>query len=328
MKDINPEILGRFLSGEQTADDLRAVGTWAKASGENRRELFGMERIADDIMASRMDAGRIADAERRLFAMIGGRQEVRHRRPWLKYAASFVGVIVVFAAAWAGVGAWRRHAEAMEMLTAQAPAGRNIVVSLGDGTRVWLRKGSSLRYPKTFDGKDKREVALDGEGYFEVKEDHSHPFSVNGGRLDVTVLGTVFNMRGGNDGAEVSLVKGVVRASAQGDGGSIVLKPGQKASIDQKTGFLQVSEVDAYADGLWHEHKAPFRNASIRAIAGQIEKTFGVRVVVHGGFDMSRRYNGVIDERGSVDSVLELLRNALPISYKVRGGAVHLYPHY
>lgn len=330
MKDIEPDILGRFLSGEQTSDDLKAVNGWLKASKENREELFGMERLGDDIMADDMSDERIADAERKLFALIGGQQPARQSRRWLRYAASFVGIIIIFAAGWAGVSVWQRHAEAMEMLTAQAPKTKNICVSLSDGTRVWLRKGSSLRYPKSFEDKESREVQLDGEGYFEVSHDSSHPFMVNGGKLDVTVLGTTFNMRSGkaSSDAEVSLVKGIVRATATGDGGSIVLKPGQKASIDQKTGFLQVSEVDAYADGLWHEHKTPFRNASINAIAKQIEGTLGVKVIVHGGFDMTRRYNGVIDERGSVDSVLMLLQNALPINYKVKGGVVHLYPHY
>ena len=118
-----------------------------------------------------------------------------------------------------------------------------------------------------------------------------------------------------------------MRASATGDGGSIVLRPGQKATVDRQTGFLQVSEADAYADGLWHEHKTPFRNANLKYIAKQLETMFGVKVILHDGLDMTRRYNGVIDERESVDSVLNLLGNALPITYKIKDGNVHLYPN-
>lgn len=329
MDNISPDILGRFLSGEQTRDDVAAVNGWAKASQANADELFGMERIDDDLMSRHMGSERIADAERRLFALIGEQEKPRRRRVWLRYAASFVGIMIVVAAGWAGVSAWQRHAEAMQMAVAQAPADKNLSLALSDGTRVWLRKGSSLRYPKDFADRDKREVTLDGEGYFEVRKNQHQPFVVKSGSLDVTVLGTVFDMSSGRGGSEagVSLVKGVVRASAAGDGGSIVLKPGQRASVDRQTGFLQVSEVDAYADGLWHEHKAPFRNASIKTIARQLEATFGVKVILHDGLDMTRRYNGVIDERGSVDSVLALLRHALPISYKIRGGNVHLYPN-
>lgn len=329
MSNISPDTLGRFLSGEATTDDKSAVRDWARESAANAEDLFAMERMADSVAAGGMSSERIAEAEGRLFGMIAAEERPRARRVWLRYAAAIVGVVAIVAAGWAGADAWRRHAETVVMAVAQAPADRNISVSLSDGTRVWLRKGSSLRYPKDFAGRDTREVTLDGEGFFEVSENPHRPFTVRSSDLDVTVLGTVFNMNSGRHGsdAEVSLAKGRVRASAAGDGGSIVLRPGQKASVDRQTGFLQVSKADAYADGLWHEHKTPFRNANLKYIARQLETMFCVKVILHEGLDMTRRYNGVIDERESVDSVLNLLKNALPITYSLKDGNVHLYPN-
>lgn len=329
MSNISPDTLGRFLSGEATTGDKSAVRDWARESAGNAEELFAMERMADSVAAGGMSRERIAEAESRLLGMIAAEERPRARRVWLRYAAAIVGVVMIVAAGWAGADAWRRHAETVVMAVAQAPADRNMSVSLSDGTRVWLRKGSSLRYPKDFAGRGTREVTLDGEAFFEVSENPQRPFTVRSNDLNVTVLGTVFNMNSGSRGgdAEVSLAKGRVRASAAGDGGSIVLRPGQKASVDRETGFLQVSEADAYADGLWHEHKTPFRNANLRYIARQLETMFGVRVILHEGLDMTRRYNGVIDERESVDSVLNLLKNALPITYRLKDGNVHLYPN-
>lgn len=288
MSNISPDTLGRFLSGEATTDDKAAVSGWAKEAADNADELFAMERMADAVAAQGMSRERVAHAEKRLFDMIAAEERPRARRVWLRYAAAIVGVVIMVAAGWAGADAWQRHAESMAMA-----------------------------------------VALDGEAFFEVSENPHHPFTVRSSDLDVTVLGTVFNMNSGRDGgdAEVSLAKGRVRASATGDGGGIVLRPGQKATVDRQTGFLQVSEADAYADGLWHEHKTPFRNANLKYIAKQLETMFGVKVILHDGLDMTRRYNGVIDERESVDSVLNLLGNALPITYKIKDGNVHLYPN-
>lgn len=330
MNEITPDIFGRFLSGEHTPSDLNAVAGYIKASKDNEEELFDMERIGDNVRSSHMGEASIAEAETRLFAKIENEERSHSRLRILKIAASFAGVLFILASVWMGFNAWQRHEAAIAMITVQAPAGHNLVLSLSDGTRVWLRKGSSMDYPKDFNGKERREVRLNGEGYFEVKKDTKWPFVVKSGNIDVTVLGTVFNMISGSEGqnAEVSLVDGMVRVHAASDGGSIVLRPGQKAEVDKATGFLQVSEVDTYADGLWHEHKTPFRNANIHEIATLIETIYNVKVVMHKGFDSDRRYNGVIDEKDSVGSMLTLLQHALPFKYSVKGNTVHLYPHY
>ena len=67
--------------------------------------------------------------------------------------------------------------------TLRVPAGADYQVTLADGTKVWLNCESTLRYPVEF-GDEKREVYLDGEGYFEVnlsnvkKEEGTEPFVV------------------------------------------------------------------------------------------------------------------------------------------------------
>lgn len=39
-----------------------------------------------------------------------------------------------------------------------------------------------------------RAVSLTGEAWFEVAHDEKHPFTVDAGSLDLTVLGTTFNV--------------------------------------------------------------------------------------------------------------------------------------
>lgn len=60
-------------------------------------------------------------------------------------------------------------------------------------SRVWLNADSKLKYPVTF-GSDKREVELEGEGYFEVTRDETRPFRVVVEKQTVEVLGTEFNV--------------------------------------------------------------------------------------------------------------------------------------
>lgn len=56
-----------------------------------------------------------------------------------------------------------------------------------------MKADSKLKYPVTF-GNDKREVELEGEGYFKVMKDERKPFRVVVKKQTVEVLGTEFNV--------------------------------------------------------------------------------------------------------------------------------------
>ena len=73
------------------------------------------------------------------------------------------------------------------------PYGKNSFIRLPDGTVAYLNAGSKLMYPTVFGGKT-REVALLGEGYFEVAHNPEQPFVVKVNDLSVVALGTVFNI--------------------------------------------------------------------------------------------------------------------------------------
>lgn len=74
-----------------------------------------------------------------------------------------------------------------------------------------MNSESRLKYPVVFTGKN-RMVELEGEAYFDVSKDEEHPFVVCTEQLDVTVLGTGFNVMAykRDSRTEVTLVKGKV----------------------------------------------------------------------------------------------------------------------
>ena len=97
--------------------------------------------------------------------------------------------------------------------TLRVPAGADYQVTLADGTKVWLNCESTLRYPVEF-GNEKREVYLDGEGYFEVNKATEWPFIVNAEQMRVKVTGTKFNVKSYSTEpiAHTTLVEGSVWA--------------------------------------------------------------------------------------------------------------------
>ena len=213
----------------------------------------------------------------------------------------------------------------MQMQVVMASADNDTTVTLPDGTKVWLNKLASIKYPKEFDGSD-RKVEIDGEGYFEVTKNPHKPFIVESDVMSVKVLGTVFNFHvdKAHQQASVSLLEGKVRVEGNHDEGMIVLKPGQKACVDARLGSMTVSETDVYKDAMWHEHKTSFNNASVNEIAKMLENIYDVQVVVDPTIDQENTYSGVIKEKETIDSVLDLLQNTLPIHYHVKGSKVFI----
>lgn len=124
--------------------------------------------------------------------------------------------------------------------------------------------------------------------------------------------------------ASVSLLEGKVRVEGNHDEGMIVLKPGQKACVDARLGSMTVSETDVYKNAMWHEHKTFFNNASVNEIAKMLENIYDVQVVVDPTINQDNTYSGVIKEKETIDSVLDLLQNTLPIHYHVKGSKVFI----
>jgi len=82
---------------------------------------------------------------------------------------------------------------------------RSQTVYLVDGTRVVLQPGSGIRHA-AFLQKDKREVYLEGNAYFDVAKDAGRPFCVYSGDVVVRVLGTSFNVATDKESGDITVL--------------------------------------------------------------------------------------------------------------------------
>lgn len=326
---INEELKARFLAGECTEEELIALRDILKNSPEEKQKLFKEEKLSDEFKAQFMPRPQLMLAEQRMQAKIRemkAEQQAEHHAHIIgmwRRAAAIAVVCVLGGLVWF----YLQHnpISNMQMQVVMASADNDTTVTLPDGTKVWLNKLASIKYPKEFDGSD-RKVEIDGEGYFEVTKNPHKPFIVESDVMSVKVLGTVFNFHvdKAHQQASVSLLEGKVRVEGNHDEGMIVLKPGQKACVDARLGSMTVSETDVYKNAMWHEHKTFFNNASVNEIAKMLENIYDVQVVVDPTINQDNTYSGVIKEKETIDSVLDLLQNTLPIHYHVKGSKVFI----
>jgi ferric-dicitrate binding protein FerR (iron transport regulator) len=96
-------------------------------------------------------------------------------------------------------------------ITFSNPSGSIQMIQLPDSSYVSLNANSTLRYAKYF--KKRRSLELTGEGYFKVTHDPSHPFIVKAGNVNVTVMGTSFNIKAypSMPTTAISVITGIVK---------------------------------------------------------------------------------------------------------------------
>lgn len=205
--------------------------------------------------------------------------------------------------------------------TLVVPAGMEYKVLLSDGTEVWLNATSSLHFPFAFD-KGRREVYLEGEGYFKVARENSHPFIVHTPKTDIEVLGTEFNVNTYHQATtSLSLVSGAIAAKAEGS--RVVLKPGQEAVFTDQHGFA-VHTFDSADVRAWMNGTFVFEKTPLKEIAPVIKRWFGVNTVFDDAVAGNLPFSGVIDKRKDLRTFLENMKATGKIDYYFDQDTPHL----
>jgi transmembrane sensor len=215
------------------------------------------------------------------------------------------------------------------------PRGSQVVtLTLSDGTKVWLNAESSIRYPAVFVGSD-RAVEMTGEAYFEVHTNASQPFKVMaGGREEVDVLGTSFNINAYEDEPQVktTLLDGSVRIAVAGNNKlSVLLQPRQQAQLFIAVGMdkggwnltvdkaVDVDQVMAWKNGLFS-----FTKADLPTVMRQLARWYNVDVAYEGNIP-KRAFNGEIGKMLTLDQVLKVLTKTR-VHYSIEGNKLTIRP--
>ena len=211
----------------------------------------------------------------------------------------------------------------MEYNTLSNPKGSKIInITLTDGSKVWLNAGSALTYPVAFLGNE-RTVSISGEGYFEVEQDASKPFTVNNGSMKIQVLGTHFNVNAFDDEGQdqvVTLLEGSVKINI----GQVTgfLKPGQQAKVNNEVKIL--NDVDLNAVIAWKNGYFQFDHASLQNVLKQISRCYDVNVI-YKGTNRPREFVGEIQRDLSLWEVIKILEKN-KVHFKIEGRDLLVLP--
>lgn len=189
--------------------------------------------------------------------------------------------------------------------TLTTPRGGQYQVALPDGSKVWLNAESSLKYPTGFSGRQ-RIVKLTGEAYFEVAENENMPFKVELNGMEITVLGTHFNVMAYENEKNITttLLEGKVKVTEAGK--SKLLKPGQAASFDKASQRFSVAAANMEQAVAWKNGYFDFRDATLKTVMRQLSRWYDVEVHYQADIPV-RRFTGQAPRDLNLSDVLKIL---------------------
>lgn len=288
MSEVDWELLDRYLAGEASPEERGRVEAWL---AEDPAHWAQVAKLRDALQGAALSESAVeeakADVWARLQREIGGTsQGPRRGPPGVTAARAYrwsTGVQIAAAIALAVVGAVvvaglmsRRYQAPMPDRVARTMAGQRATFRLPDGTSVILGVASSLRYPVTF-GTARREVALEGEAYFQVTHDEQRPFLVRAGTIVAQDLGTEFVVRAYRDDSTTRVVvrDGIVgiRAAASVQAPQRVVRAGQLGRLGAgQEPVVETADTALYF--AWTDGRLVFDRTPLRDALPQLSRWF------------------------------------------------------
>ncbi len=215
--------------------------------------------------------------------------------------------------------------------TLTTPKGGTYQVTLADGSRVWLNAGSTLSYPSRFDD-GSREVFLEGEAYFEIKEQRINerrpgqvagaqglrPFKVLTAGQEIEVLGTEFNVSAYTDAPDTrtTLVEGTVQIVNRTSKTVNRLSPGDQGIVHGAE--TQVRRVDTAPFTAWKSGLFLFRQTGIHDVMNQLSRWYDIEIRFETAIPAGETFSGKMGRDVQLASVLDFLSGS-GINYRLEG---------
>lgn len=212
--------------------------------------------------------------------------------------------------------------------TVSTPRGGYYRVVLPDGTRAWINAESSIRFPSSFEG-SQRKIQITGEVFMDVAKNASNPFIVETNGINIEVLGTQFNVNAYEDENAIvtTLLEGSVKVITPA--GIRTLIPGQQLGVLPPPmagdgNSLQLRNVNVEAVTAWKNGNFQFEGSDINSIMRQVARWYNVNVVYEGKVDHA--FVGHISRNEPISRLLQLLEMTGEVHFRIEGRTIHVQP--
>ena len=185
-------------------------------------------------------------------------------------------------------------------------------LTLPDGTQVQLNSQSTLLYPQEFTG-DSRSVFLLGEANFKVKPDKKRPFIVKSNDLQITALGTEFNVSAYPESQEIAttLISGSIRVDYNNLTTSVILHPNEQFAYNRNNKKYDLSNPDMDDVTAWQRGELVLQKMTLTDIINVLERKYPYAFVYSIKNLKNDRFSFRFKDNAPLEEVMEIIVNVV-----------------
>lgn len=205
--------------------------------------------------------------------------------------------------------------------TLEIPRGGEYLLTLSDGTMIYLNSESTLSFPVKFQGKE-RKVYLTGEAYFKVAKNTEHPFVVTAGELEVLVTGTTFGVRAYKDEKDIQTTLESGQVTVRVEGKSVKLVPNKQVLFNKSTMGLEVRDVDVDLYLAWADGRLVYDNCPLEKILTDLGRWYNIDVFYSRDELRSYQFSLNMKKHEEFTQVLELIGKTGEVQFEIKDNTV------
>jgi hypothetical protein len=199
-----------------------------------------------------------------------------------------------------------------DLLQQYIPIAEMRSLTLPDGTKVQLNSKSTLLYPQEFTG-DSRSVFLLGEANFKVKPDKKRPFIVKSNDLQITALGTEFNVSAYPESQEIAttLISGSIRVDYNNLTTSVILHPNEQFAYNRNNKKYDLSNPDMDDVTAWQRGELVLQKMTLTDIINVLERKYPYAFVYSIKNLKNDRFSFRFKDNAPLEEVMEIIVNVV-----------------
>jgi ferric-dicitrate binding protein FerR (iron transport regulator) len=319
---LDSEKINQYFNGEYTEKDTSYIDDLFCDNSKERELRSLLSRQFDQLLSDDdLESKNLDHILYRIHYDINTKLSERRESAldsFIKWTLRVAGILIIPLIVLFGIQTFNKSSLSRQTsVEIMAPAWSRVQFSLPDGTTGWLNSNSSIKYSGNFI--TDRNIALKGEAFFNVYNNKKSPFVVKTNEVNVTVLGTRFNIASydNEENIEVVLEEGKLVFSENDTKKSFTMSPNDLVVYNKSLKDFSTEIVQTQKYISWTEGKLVFRNDPLDVIARRLERWYNIEVEVNVPLNEDLRLRATfVDE--SLEEVLSLLGRSLPIKYNIK----------